>query len=240
MLAILAVSVLRANAQVDQGKALAAIEAFRELVAAVNDAPEASGVPRIADPQHSESFAAALDESLAASGAERAAGLSLLFDLQREAGALTRAYLLKGIKAKSLSSDLSGEQAARNFVAFQPELAALYDLRVRIGAAIARSAVAMETGSRNSASISSALAAIADEQERVLRSVMAAASDQQVDAQWRGARVVSLNVAAADYTPLLGKKKSQELADRALAGAIAEADPTVAALLKDFALSLLR
>ncbi len=231
---------LQASAQVDQGKALAAIEAARDLLAEVEAAQTLDKVPRLSDPRLSETFAAALNDDVADGGAEVAAGLSLLFDMQRGAGALIRAYLLNGIKARSLSSDLSGEQAAHNFVAFQPELAKLFDFRVELGATIAVSAVAMEETSPDSPVVSSALAAIAEEQEKVLRSVLAAASDPQLDPQWRGERVLVLKQSQSSFTKLLGKKKSQELADRALAAAIAERDDAVAALMKDFAIGLLR
>lgn len=227
-------------AQVDQGKALAAIEAARDLLADIEAAPTPQEVPRLSDPDTLRIFSTALDSSVASGGAEVAAGLSLLFDLQRSAGALIRAYLLNGIKARSLSSDLSGEQAARNFIAFQPELARLFDFRVQLGSVIAVSAVAMEENSPSSPVVSSALAAIADEQEKVLRSVLAAASDPQIDPQWRSERVLVLKQTQPGFIRLLGKKKSQELADRALAAAIAERDNTVAALMKDFAIGLLR
>lgn len=239
MLAVAMFAAPAARAQVDQGRALAALEALRELLVAVEAAQSSELAPRLTDPDHRGNFDTALDESIAATGAERAAGLSLLFEMQREAGVLIRAYLLMGIKARSLSSDLSGEKAAQNFLVFLPEMARLYDFRVRLGAVISSSAAAMESVSGDNV-VSSALAAISGEQEKVLLSAIAVASDPQIAPQWRGARVLVLKQASIGYTPLLGRKKSQELADRVLAAAIAEQDLAVASLMKDFALTLLR
>ncbi len=112
----------------------------------------------------------------------------MLIDLQREAGALVRGYLLLGIDAKALSSDPSGDKAARNFLDFLPEMAALYDYRIRVGAIIADSAAALP-GPKPEPRVSLAVAAIATEQEKVLLSAIAVASDPQVDARWRADRV---------------------------------------------------
>lgn len=227
------------RAEVDQGRALAAVEACRELVKAVGDAASQSETPQLADPQTSALFGLALDASVADGEASRAEELALLFDMQIEAGRLVRAYLLKGIEAKSLSSDLSGELVARNFVTFLPEMAALYDFRVKIGSLISQSASRLSSVQPDPL-VSSALATISSEQERLLLSAIAVASDQQIDAPWRAARVEALQLSAGGFTALMGRKKAQDIADRALAAAIAEQDREVAGKLKDFALTLLR
>jgi hypothetical protein len=239
LLALLSAGAMAARAQVDQGRALDALEAARELKAAVSAAPSPEAAPRLGDPKIAALFGEALDLSLVAQGIQQPAGIALLFDLQREAGTIIRAYLLAGIRAKSLASDLSGEQAARNFVAFLPELARLYDFRVEAGSAISAGA-AMLPGETSDPTVSSAVAAIAVEQEKILLSAIAVASDQQIDPAWRAERVAALGRSAGGYPRLLGKKKAQEVADRALAAAIEEGDANVAAGLKDFALAMLR
>jgi hypothetical protein len=228
-----------ALAQVDQGRVLDAIEAARELKTAVAAAKTPETAPRLGDPKISELFGEALDASLVAEGIQQTAGIALIFDLQRQAGAIIRSYLLVGIKAKSLSSDLTGEQAARNFVAFLPELARLYDFRVQAGSAIA-AATATLPGETPDPTVSSAVAAIAFEQEKILMSAIAVASDQQIDPAWRAQRVAALVAASQGYPRLLGKKQAQEVADRALAAVMEEQDDAVAAGLKEFALAMLR
>jgi hypothetical protein len=230
---------LPAKAQVDQGRALAAIEAGQDIAEAIAKATSPQSAPRLSDGNFSDDFQKALDLSLAGAGAQSPAGMALLIDLQREAGALVRAYLLLGIDANSLSSDLSGEQAARNFLMFLPELAALYDYRLKIGALISQSAAALP-GPEPDPRISVAVAAIAMEQEKVLLSAIAVSSDPQIDAAWRAGRVKVLSDAVPGFTALLGRKKAQEIADTALVAARAEQDPQVALQLKDFALALLR
>jgi hypothetical protein len=228
-----------ALAQVDQGRALDALEAARELKALVAAAPSPEAAPRLGDPKIAELFGEAIDASLVGEGIQQPAGIALVFDLQREAGAIIRSYLLVGIKAKSLSSDLTGEQAARNFVAFLPELARLYDFRIEAGSAIAAAAAALP-GETPDPAVSSAVAAIAFEQEKILLSAIAVASDQQIDPAWRAQRVEALVRSSKGYPRLLGKKQAQEVADRALAAVMEEQDDVVAAGLKEFALAMLR
>jgi hypothetical protein len=230
---------LPAHAQVDQGRALAAIEACQDLGEALAKAQSPQSAPRVTGGDYSDEFAKALDTSFAGEGPQSPAGMAMLIDLQREAGALVRAYLLLGIKANALSSDLSGEQAARNFLAFLPEMAALYDYRIRVGSLISQSAAALP-GPVADPRISVAVAAIAMEQEKVLLSAIAVSSDQQIDPEWRAQRMMVLSEAVPGFTELLGRKKAQEIADTALVAARAEQDPRVALQLKDFALALLR
>jgi hypothetical protein len=230
---------LPVHAQVDQGRALAAIEACEDLGEALAKAQGPQSAPRLAQGDYSDEFQRALDTSIAGEGVQTPAGMALLIDLQREAGALVRAYLLLGIKANALSSDLSGEQAARNFLTFLPEMAALYDYRLRIGSLISQSAAALP-GPMPDPRISVAVAAIAMEQEKVLLSAIAVSSDPQIDPDWRAERVKVLSEAVPGFTALLGRKKAQEIADTALIAARAEQDPRVALQLKDFALALLR
>jgi hypothetical protein len=228
-----------AGAQVDQGRALTAIEACKDIEAALSAAKDSAAAPRLSGGEFGDEYAAALDLSIVGEIAPGPAGLALLLDLQREAGALIRSYLLLGIDAKALSSDPSGEQAARNFLDFLPEMAALYDYRVRVGSIISDAAAALP-GPKPEPRISLAVAAIATEQEKVLLSAIAVASDQQIDAQWRAERVAALDESVSGFTKLMGRKKAQQIADTALIAARAETDPAVALLLKNFALALLR
>lgn len=228
-----------ARAQVDQGRALSAIEAGQDIEAAIAGAPDSGAAPRMAAGEYQDEFAAALDLSLAGEGVQQPAGMALLIDLQRSAGALVRAYLLLGVDGNALDSEFGGEQAARNFVSFLPEMAALYDYRVRMGSLISQAAAAMP-GPKPEPKVSLAVAAIASEQEKVLLSALAVASDQQIDAQWRAGRVQALLESVSGFTALLGRKKAQQIADTALIAARAENDPAVALLLKDYALALLR
>ena len=239
VLALLIAATSPLSAQVDQGRALASIEACRELKTLVSQAVSQEKAPRLADKDHARLFNAALDTTLAGSGPEQPEGMALLLDMQREAGALIRAYLLVGIEAKSLASDLSGEQAARNFLAFLPELAELYDFRIRVGSVVAQSAALLPSASPDPV-VSQAVAAIAQEQEKILLSAIAVASDPQIDPLWRAARLATLMANVEGFPRLLGKKKAQEVADRALVAAIDEKDNGVSAQFKDFALAMLR
>lgn len=233
-----AVTVTPALAQVDQGRALSAIEAGRDIAQAIS-ASDPAAAPRMASGEYKALFAEAMDLSLIGDGVQSPADIAVLIDLQKSAGAMVRAYLLLGIDSKSAASELSGGQAARNFVAFLPEMAALYDYRVRVGSAISQAAAKMPAA-KPDPKVSLAVAAIATEQEKVLLSALAVASDQQIEAQWRAGRVRTLLDSVSGFTALVGRKKAQEIADTALIAARAESDPAVALLLKDFALALLR
>lgn len=239
LIAAVAVAAIPARAQVDQGRALAAIEACGDVRSALSKAGDAASAPRLSGSEFSDEFAEALDLSFVGDAPLSPAGMAMLIDLQREAGALVRGYLLLGIDAKALSSDPSGEKAAKNFLDFLPEMAALYDYRIRVGAIIADSAAALP-GPRPEPRVSLAVAAIAAEQEKVLLSAIAVASDPQIDARWRAGRVEVLQESVAGFTALMGRKRAQQVADTALIAARAETDPEVALLLKDYALSLLR
>jgi hypothetical protein len=236
---LLAVAVQPVAAQVDQGRALAAIEAGQDIEAALAGAGETGAAPRLSGGEYQKKFAEVLDLSIAGEGVQSAAGMALLMNLQRSAGDLVRAYLFFGIKGKSLKSEEDSQQAARNFVAFLPEMAALYDYRLRVGAVIAQGAAAMP-GPTPDPMVSTAVAAVASEQEKVLNSALAVASDLQLDARWRAARVQALLETTPGYTALLGRKKAQQIADKALVAARAETDAEVALLLKNYALALLR
>lgn len=232
-----------ALAQVDQGRALASVEAAREIARAVAASPSPGAAPRFDDPRYAELVDRALDAGVAGSDPANATGLALLHDMQRAAGTILRAYLLTGVPSAgggTLPDEAAGEQAARNFVAFQPEVGQLYDFRVRVGGQIAEGCVHLAAVASSDVTTALAVAAVAEEQERILLSAISVAGDHDVDPEWRRQRLLALSESAADYAILFGRKKAQEIADRTLASAMVEQNPAVASALKDFALALLR
>lgn len=232
-----------AVAQVDQGRALASVEAAREIARAVAASPTPDEAPRLDNPRYSELFDRALDAGVSGSDPADATGLGLLHDMQRAAGSILRAYLLAGVPSpgqNALRDEAAGDQAARNFVAFQPEVGELYDFRVRIGGNIAEGCVHLAATASSDVPTALAVAAVAEEQERILLSAISVAGDNDIDPQWRKQRLAVLSESVGDYAVLFGRKKAQEIADRALASAMVEQDPAVALALKDFALALLR
>lgn len=226
-----------ALAQVDQGRALAAVESARELVQAINAATAADAAPRAADPAHSDDFDAAVDPGAAGQGAQNAGELALLWDMQYEAGELLRAYLLAGAPETERLQPTPGGAIAANFLTFMPEIGRIYDFRMLVGARIAESAIRLLAASQIG---EAAVQALAAEQEKVLAATVTLAGDHQLDPQWRKERLSAAVGYEARFGRLLGRKRAQEIADRALAAAIGEKDETVAAALTSFALAMLR
>lgn len=226
-----------ALAQVDQGRALAAIESARELARAINAAPEAAAAPRATDSANRDEFAAAVDPGAAGQGAQNAGELALLWDMQFESGELLRAYLLAGAPETERLQPTPGGAVAANFLTFMPEIGRIYDFRMLVGARIAESAMRLLAEGQIG---EAAVQALAAEQEKVLAATVTLAGDHQLDPQWRKERLSAAVGYEARFGRLLGRKRAQEVADRALAAAIGEKDETVAAALTTFALAMLR
>lgn len=226
-----------ATAQIDQGRALAAVEASREIAAAINAASDAKVAPRMGQGRFAELFEDAFDIGAGGGGAAGPGELALLWDMQREAGEILRAYLLAGASEAERLNPAAGGTAASNFLTFLPEIGRIYDFRAAMGVLIAQGCARLAQQDAKSAP---AIEALAEEQARVLAATVVVAGDHQLDPVWRKARLDALAGKERAYSGLLGKKRAQEIADRALAAAIGEKDPAVAAALKDFALAMLR
>lgn len=232
---------LPSAAQIDTGRAQAALEAGERLLAAIRSADGNFSVPRLSEPGSAPLFDGAFDPSLWGNEAPQAEDLLLLNRLQEKAGAIISAYLLQDASVDSDIGDAETQRlAGRNFLSFLPELALAYDFRVLTGAMIAEGAVAAGRSSQDQAEVKAALTAIADDQAAVLEAIIVCSSDRRIEAQWRRDRVRAMRRTASQYSSLLNKKAAQILADRALAAAIRETDPQVAEEFKAFALALLR
>lgn len=233
-----------ALAQISETMGVVANAAGDELIGAVR--ADAGFAPRIADPEVALLFDRALPEAATVALPAAASEFALLVDVSAEAGRVARAYMLAGTdhgKLSALGAD-EHELARRNFLRYLPEIARLYDFRLQVAARLAEGAALfagqMSENARQDPGIRSGLRAIESEIRAILAAVLSAVADGNIDAGWRLERMHLLAASAPRFAAFLEIKPSQAIADQALAAAIAEDDPDVGRLLKDFALAILR
>lgn len=228
-------------AQIDTERAQAALAASDRLLSAIRSADANYPIPRLSDARSAALYDRAFDGRLSGPLSPSPSDLLLLKQLQDVSGSIISALLLPADGGQGDLSDPSLQQrAGANFQRFLPELGLVYDYRVLTGALIAEGAVTARTRLARAGEIEPALAALAADQAQVIGSVIACASDANIDPAWRSERLRLLNRTAAQFAGLLDKKTAQQLADRALAAAIRAQDRDVAAGFQSFALSLLR
>ncbi len=233
-----------ANAALLAGDAERSLRAVEELRDALADAETQSGAPRIANPELVQLFDAALPAA-ALDGAAPAGGeIELLLGASRRAQSLAQEYLLIGVGSEAIATQQGRERAARNFIVFLPEIARIYDFRVGVHARLSLGAAsmhaAMAPGLREDPRIVRGFGVIVSETRSVIDATLAAGADVNIDPAWRIARLSVLLRAAPAFAALFDVKTGQAIADRALALAISENDATVALLMKNFALAILR
>jgi len=240
----LAMTCAPAGAVLLAGDAARSLDAAREIGDAVAGAEARSAVPRIANPGLSELFAAALPLAAMQGPPPTGAEIERLLEASRRAKSLAHDYLLVGIVDGNTRTPAGKDQAARNFIIYLPELARIYDFRIRVHARIAEGASTMRAtmpeALQNDPKIAQGFAVISDETRAMIDATLAAGADINIDLQWRVSRLSVLLGAAPAFASLFDVKAGQRIADRALALAIAEKDVPVALLLKNFALAILR
>lgn len=219
-----------------------AVAACGELIGAVKAARGTP--PRLADPDAGALFDLALPYAAAQGPAARPEEFALLAELSAQAGLLARAYILSGTGE---SGALSADQrllAGQNIVTYLPEIVQIYDFRLELTARLAAGAAAYEAAmtpeTAQDPAVRAGLAAIEGEVRAILAAVLSLVADRNIDDRWRLERMTLLSSRVADFSAFLDTKPSQQIADQALAAAIAERNPQIGTLLKNFALAILR
>jgi hypothetical protein len=219
-------------------------DAVRELGDAVAQAEGRSSVPRVANPALADLFAAALPAAATTGPPPAGEEIERLIEASRRAKSLAHDYLLIGVPDGNAQAPDGKGQAARNFIIYLPELARIYDFRIRVHGRLAEGAAAlratMPDGLENDPNIARGFAVISDETRAVIDATLAASADVNIDPEWRISRLSVLLTAAPAFAALFDVKGGQRIADRALAMAIAEREVAIALLLKNFALAILR
>ena len=135
-------------------------------------------------------------------------------------------------------------RAEHNFITYLPEIARIYDFRLQVSARLAAGAAryrsTMTPQTAASPAVRSGLAAIEAEVRANLAAVLSLVADHNIGDPWRLDRMALLSRHKTEFAVFLDTKPSQEIADQALAAAIAERNPRIGTLLKDFALAILR
>ena len=235
-----------ACAQVSDTELRLAQVAGSEIANSILKSQSLAQMPRISDPGIAAQFAVMLPESAGKGDAPDIAELARLAELTEISGRIVRAYVLAGTGSNSNAglNEEGRQMAGRNFIAFLPEIATLYDYRVRIaarmslGGAQLRNALSPERLA--DPAVGEALRAIDDTVSGVIVSVLGCSADDKIDERWRLERLTLLLSRVENFADLLDTAPSQEIADQALAAAISEQNSPLAAPFKDFALSILR
>ncbi|MEZ5870970.1 MAG: hypothetical protein R3D32_03825 [Nitratireductor sp.] len=235
-----------AGAQVSDTELRLAQVAGSEIVDSILKSQSQAQMPRISDPGIAAQFAVMLPDSASRGDVPDIEEMARLAELTEISGKIVRAYVLAGTGSNSnagLNED-SRQMAGRNFIVFLPEIATLYDYRVRIasrmalGGAQLRNALSAERLAEPA--VGEAMRAIDETVSGVVVSVLGCSSDDKIDQRWRLERLTLLLSRVEDFAALLDTAASQEIADQALAAAISEQSSPLAAPFKDFALSILR
>ena len=233
-------------AQVSDTELRLAEVAANELGRAIVSTSSQAQMPRISDPKIAAQFAVMLPESASRGDVPDIAEMARLADLAELSGRMVRAYVLAGTGSNSnagLNED--GRQiAGRNFITFLPEIATLYDYRVRIAARLSQGGSALRStlspDRLEDPAVKEAMLAIDDTVTGVIVSVLGCAADDKIDQNWRLERLTLLQSRVSDFAGLLETKPAQAIADQSLAAAISEQGSPLAVPFKDFALSILR
>lgn len=234
----------KALAQINETMGAVTRAAAGELVGAIEADPDFP--PRIADPEVELLFTRALPRAAIGATPAQSGEFALLAEVSAEAGRIAKAYILAGSQTGDFAALTPGqrERAGRNFLRFLPEIARLYDFRLKVAARLAEGAAlyvaAMPAHAAEDPGIRSGLAAIEAEVRAILVAVLSFVADDNIRDAWRFERMQLLAANAPRFAAFLGIKQSQAIADQALAAAIAEDDPAIGRLLKDFALAILR
>ncbi len=235
-----------ALAQLSERQVAEARIAARQLLESVSQAEGGGVTPVLSTPKIAMLFDRALPEGAMFGPPAPIGEFALISELAADAAAISRAYLLAGIKsdeAVELSRD-EWKTAGRNFLEYLPEIARLYDFRLRASSRLAAGAAqygeTATAGAKADSRIDEGIAAIERESTATLVMFLSCSSDASIDAKWRRERLQTLLSTTAQFAALLDLKQSQEIADLALAAAIRESDREAARMLKDFALAILR
>jgi hypothetical protein len=219
-----------------------AVAACGELIGAVKTAPEAP--PRLSDSNTDGLFNLALPYAAANGPPAKPEEFAQLAELSAQAGALARAYILSGTGENGTLTPEQRQRAEHNFIAYLPEIVRVYDFRLQVAARLAAGAALFKARMPNEASddpaVRAGLAAIETETRAIIAAVLSLVADRNIDDQWRFDRMRLLSSDVDDFSAFLDTEPSQELADQALAAAIAEHNPKIGQLLKNFALAILR
>ncbi|MFZ1813967.1 MAG: hypothetical protein WBO55_09855 [Rhizobiaceae bacterium] len=248
LLAVLVVvsGTLVALAQVADTEAGMSAEAAAELTRSVMQHGATGQVLRLSDLQGSQLFDALLPRGAVSHKPAELSELAILALLIEQSGDVAGRYILAGTGAsdpKLLDKNMQAA-ASSNFIRYLPEIARIYDFRVGAAARLAdgseRFRVSLSKEQLAEQAVAEGLDAVGTTISSVLTAVLGSVADQNIDVAWRLERAIVLNENVAALASFLDIRRSQQIADMALAAAISEPEAALAGRLKDFALAILR